>query len=104
MARTYSTAKFAGKQHHHGCTDCRRRYVCACDTPQINSTCNSCRSGRVGEGARAWEPQPCCLADYRLCETYDRDVHKLAGPGPWFRCRTCARTFPCKPEQVKTHD
>lgn len=96
----WSAAKFAGKQHHHGCTGCRRRYVCACTTPEENDRCNFCISGRLG--ASAWDPRPCCLTDSRLCENYDRDAHKLAGPGPWFKCRTCARTFPCQPERVKT--
>jgi hypothetical protein len=102
VARPYATAKYAKKQHHHGCKGCRRRYVCACSQPESDGRCNACISGRRSVYTAAWEPQSCCLIDARPCDKYDRDRYLLAGPGPWFTCRTCARTFPCPPEKVRT--
>lgn len=102
MAKTFNNGQFAGKQHHHGCRACRRRYVCACETPADDESCSVCRSGRVSDQAKAWEPKACCLEKPLKPITYaeDRKAYKLAGPGPWFKCPTCARTFPCQPNKV----
>lgn len=101
-----SKSEFAGKQHHHGCERCNRRYVCACLTPDTNDVCNSCRAGRVTAAARAWEPQDCCLQAAPLTSLGkdEKRALKLVGPTPWFKCPTCARQFPCQPEEVKIHD
>lgn len=103
MARAFTPpAKWKGEQHFHGCTECRGRYGDACTELQVDGTCNACRSGipSIDQSVRA--PHGCCFNNVRLCEKYDRERYKLAGPGPWFVCRTCARTFPARPEQVLT--
>lgn len=103
MARPFTPpAKWKGEQHFHGCTQCRARYLDACVDLKVDGTCNPCRSGITSNRQTAWAPRPCCLGNARLCEKYDRERHKLAGPGPWFRCTACARTFPAQPEQVRT--
>lgn len=101
MARPFTPpAKWKGEQHFHGCTQCRGRYGDACSELKTDRTCNPCRSGIPSTRRAAWAPHPCCSESLRLCEKYDRERHKLAGLGPWFVCRTCARTFPTQPEQV----
>lgn len=91
-------------QHHHGCTECNRRYVCGAVGCETASRCNTCVSGRVSDGARAWEPHDCCYASAPLPiirTAKEREPYKLAGQ-PWFKCPSCARQFPCQPKQVKT--
>lgn len=103
MARAYTPlAKWKGEQHFHGCKDCRGRYYDACAELKADGICNPCRSGIRSARQLAWAPAACCFENSRPAEKYDRDQHKLAGLGPWFVCRTCARTFPVHPEQVRT--
>lgn len=103
MARPFTPpAKWKGEQHFHGCIECRSRYSDSCQVLKADGVCNPCRSGIPSGRQRAWGPAACCLENSRLCEKYDRERYKLAGLGPWFVCRTCARTFPARPEQVRT--
>lgn len=89
--------------HHHGCTGCRRRYVCGVADCQADGRCMVCRTGRVSAGIQAWGPQECCYRNSPLPEMRtkaEREPYKLFGV-PWFKCPTCARQHPCQPEQVK---
>jgi hypothetical protein len=101
VAKPHPVGKWAGKQHHHACTRCRRRYHDACETPAVDGVCNSCRTGRLSTWVAATEPRPCCLTDAMPADRYDRDKYLLAGPGPWWVCRTCARQFPTQPKEVR---
>lgn len=99
------TTEFAGKQHHHGCTSCNRRYVCACMTPAENGVCNVCVSGRLPVWVEGWGPHECCYAAEPISPIWSKDelrTYRLVGPGPWYRCPTCSRQFPCQPSQVAT--
>lgn len=98
MARSSSKAK----QHHHGCTKCRRRYCCSCLSEEPG-LCNVCLSGRETAASRAWDPQPCCLANepLPLLRTAEQRKPYLLSGTPWFKCPTCARQFPVQPSQVK---
>jgi hypothetical protein len=101
MTKPFAQTKFIGKQHNHGCTRCRRRYWDACQDPNTASLCNSCVTGRVSAWARGGEPAACCTtANVRPADRTDRERYLLAGQGPWFLCKTCARQFPCPPEKV----
>jgi hypothetical protein len=96
--------EFKGKQHNHGCADCNGRYVCCCETPEVNGRCNPCISGIPSTAARAMGPRRCCYEAMPITPIrYAADFrsYKLAGPGPWFKCPTCARTFPAQPEKVR---
>lgn len=102
--KRFNVNQFAGKQHHHGCTECRGRYVCACEEPGRNRRCNACISGIPSNTAREWGPRQCCYDAEPIKPITYADAlksYKLAGPGPWFKCPTCSRTFPAQPGKVK---
>jgi hypothetical protein len=87
------------KHHFHFCSDraCRLIYEDNCADPERNGRCPSCR-GTTRNNLLVRDPQECCLDN--CVQITDRDVllaHKLAGPGPWFICKTCARShgWPC---------
>lgn len=101
--RPFPTAKWKGKLHYHGC-QCGRTYGDACTTPEKNGRCNPCISGIPSKLARGREPTVCCLTNLRPAEKYDRERYNLAGPGPWWICKTCARQFIRPPKEVPTHD
>ena len=91
--------KLAEKAHFHFCSDrdCRLIYEDACPEPQTNHLCQACRGHRRGL-ITPRDPQECCLGN---CEQViapdDLLRYALAGPGPWFQCRTCRRShgWPC---------
>jgi hypothetical protein len=106
MARISDAAlykKFQTLGHRHFCSDrtCRRIYQClaviylrgGCPNPRVNGRCAPCRGYPVPETFEiAWAPRECCRNNVR--QITDRDEllsHRLAGPGPWFKCKTCAR-------------
>lgn len=102
MAKIPSAAllkKFAGSQHYHTCTagDCRQIYGCNCHAPAVNGRCHehSEKPWALKErplGDRVRDPQPCCTDNTRQITYADvLERHRLAGPGPWFICKTCAR-------------
>lgn len=88
--------------HKHFCSDrsCRRVYDCLdvafihwCEEPRRNGRCQVCRGSPKPVWSDAQQCQPCCADN--VAQVIDRDVilaHRLAGPGPWFKCKTCART------------
>jgi hypothetical protein len=99
---TKGSRKKTYTQHHHGCTLCHRRYVCACPTPAVAEACNVCVSGRLSASAESWAPHECCLINVRPCRKDELKSYKLAPSDTWVICITCARTFPTQPEQVGT--
>lgn len=86
--------------HFHFCSDrsCRQRYDCGkpgfkliCDTRR-NGRCHACRGAVVPVWQHARDPRPCCRDN--VVQVTNRDVllaYRLAGPGPWFQCKTCAQ-------------
>lgn len=90
----------AGIRHLHFCLDreCRLIYEDTCNTPEHNQLCDVCRGRQRSVYMPVRDPQECCLDN---CEQVTRKsallTHQLAGPGPWFQCKTCARChgWPC---------
>lgn len=87
--------KMAGALHYHACRGCGHRYSCSCTTPGTNGRCQVCREVRPQVRPlwdRSSDPAECCIDN---CEQVtDTDLiarYQLAGPGPWFQCRTCKR-------------
>jgi hypothetical protein len=95
-----SMSKMAGEAHLHSCAarDCRLVYEDSCNTPGENGRCHVCRNVRRPVWAEGRDPRDCCWGN---CEQVTDKVqirrYALAGPGPWYQCRTCARThgWPC---------
>lgn len=85
--------------HAHGCTECGRRYTDSCQSTAVNGRCYGCRTGRSrSKWDQDFDPILCCRTDSALIkdkETLSR--YNLAGPGPWYRCKTCSRTHPYRP-------
>lgn len=77
--------------HLHACTTCRRTYGDTCETATSNATCNECRSGLVSAYGKGRNPIACCLSGARLATKDEIKTYRLAGPGPWWICRTCSR-------------
>lgn len=94
--------KLRGSLHYHSCSTCRFRvYRCACNQPAINDRCQLCRGVRrpIYEAAR--DPRPCCIGNCTLVSRAEELArYDLAGPGPWFQCRTCARCFGEYPKET----
>jgi hypothetical protein len=87
-------------RHAHGCRSCHFRYEDACERPNLDGLCTTCRGGH------AWqllivnaEPKQCCLDTARLATKEERDTYKLAGTHLWFICLTCKRTHPFDPRR-----
>lgn len=86
----------ATQRHAHGCVRCHRRYEDRCGVIDEDALCETCRTGRpipfdYGQN----EPAACCFD--RAQPVGDAQVlgsFRLVGPGPWFKCSECARTFP----------
>lgn len=94
-------SKFRTLGHKHFCADrdCRRVYQClavvflpnGCPDPRRNARCAPCRGGAL-PAYDTTSPRACCRNNVR--QVTDRDEllsYRLAGPGPWFKCKTCAR-------------
>lgn len=94
--------KFTGKQHHHACTSCRSRYVCACKAPARDQRCNPCISGFPSASQAAWAPRPCCAGSRKVTYAYQREAYRLAGTVTWWLCPTCARTHGHLPIPART--
>ncbi len=90
--------------HKHFCAnrECRAIYQClgpvflknqgGCSAPLQNERCAHCRGIGPAGGLTTPRLQPCCAHNVR--QITDRDellAYGLAGPGPWFRCKTCWR-------------
>ncbi len=97
--RGLSLSTLAGTAHFHFCEhrDCRLIYEDACHTPEVNGLCQAHRGIRRAL-MTVRDPQECCIGN--CAQVLDKEQiirHQLAGPGPWYQCRTCARChgWPC---------
>lgn len=89
-----------GHAHRHGCVQCGMRYDDACQTPDENGRCNTCRTGRPRvPWVVSMDPAPCCkIKNATRQMTYDeRARYACATTLIWYQCRTCARTHPYDP-------
>lgn len=87
-------AKLAGRHHLHSCAECGATFSCNCATPAVNGRCQGCRTahGRTRSDHNR-DPVDCCTTN-NLALITRADViglYQLAGPGPWWQCRTCFR-------------
>jgi hypothetical protein len=90
--------ELASEWHVHACinADCHLTYQdYGCEDVNANGECTACR----GLARPFWETQrdpiACCPDNTDLLTTKaERLIQRLAGPGPWFRCRTCRRAHP----------
>lgn len=93
-------AQRKGKAHLHFCVerDCRLIYEDACEDVASNGRCHTHRGARRPIWMSARDPQECCIGNCEMVADPD-ELHRyrLAGPGPWYQCKTCARThgWPC---------
>lgn len=97
--RSFSLSGLAGKPHFHFCRerDCRLVYEDRCGEPEENGLCQLHRGLRRALIAIR-DPQECCIGNcVQVIEKEHIFRYLLAGPGPWFQCRTCARChgWPC---------
>lgn len=87
--------KLGDTWHLHYCTDrrCRLVYEChGCPDASTNKRCQTCRNHRRPIWVIARDPHPCCRGNCALVTDKDQLIrYRLAGPGPWFQCKTCAR-------------
>lgn len=87
--------------HLHFCRerDCRTVYDdYRCDDVSVNGHCHHHRGRQRPVWDMTRDPQPCCYGNtYQVVSTDELVRQRLAGPGPWFKCRTCARShgWPC---------
>jgi hypothetical protein len=96
-AKPYSPK--GGEFHFHGCETCGLKFGDACQTPDVNPTCPSCRSGFTRAlWDRNRDPVDCCLDNSRQVTPAERKPYALAGGAHvWYICRTCSRTHPFNP-------
>lgn len=91
------------RYHQHCCYECKGVYTDSCGTPTENKHCVGCQSAH---GRPLWDrdrdPMKCCL-ELGACEMVTDGatiaLFKLAGPGPWFICKTCHRTHGYLPKE-----
>lgn len=91
--RGIALSELAGQPHFHFCSDrtCRLLYEDACKDPTTNGRCQTCRGVRRAL-ITIRDPQECCLGNCTQVTDKQQIIrYSLAGPGPWFQCRTCAR-------------
>lgn len=85
----------SSRLHFHACRTCRFRYSCNCQEASENGTCISCRTHHERPlWDRNSDPQACCLipgACQQVIRGQELIRYDLAGPGPWYMCRTCHR-------------
>lgn len=94
-----SLTTLKGSPHFHFCKDreCRQIYEDTCEQPEINGPCQTCR-GVKRELMRHRDPHECCIGNTDQIIARQHIIrYALAGPGPWYQCRTCARChgWPC---------
>lgn len=101
-----SSVPRVGLFHAHGCLDCGQRYQDTCAFPLKNNLCAVCRGSQAAPSKEDLDRQPrdCCAnGGSRLITDVDvLSKYNLGGPGPWFLCRTCARTHPFDPIKKET--
>lgn len=94
----FSVNKLKNKLHYHGCDRCHGRYTCSCGTPDTDLTCSRCRGGHGDSTtSAALRPRGCCGTESRQARPAERDMYRLAGPGPWWVCTHCWRQHPSNP-------
>lgn len=98
--KPFVMSELAGKAHLHFCVnrECRLGYEDQCPTPEVNARCHTCRGKPRPVYFAPRDPQECCIGNCTQVTSKDTlALHKLAGPGPWFQCNTCARChgWPC---------
>lgn len=91
--------KLRSVPHLHFCSDrdCRLIYEDNCNTPETNERCQNCRGTTRGLMVPR-DPQECCIGNcVQVTDPRELRRYSLAGPGPWFQCRTCVRShgWPC---------
>lgn len=86
-----SVRTLAETYHFHACKECRLLYQDACAKPESNAICDDCRGLARSFWEKARDPQPCCVNNTEMVVGDDVVTYRLAGPGPWFKCNTCAR-------------
>lgn len=82
--------------HLHVCTTsgCRLVYECSCVTAGRNGLCSLHRGTRRPLWELDREPAACCYGNTKqVTRSEALLLYRLAGPGPWFQCSTCARSF-----------
>lgn len=95
--------KLANKLHYHSCAGCTLIYKCSCPAADVNGRCWACRGGRRPSWDVARDPQDCCINNCRqMTLAEDLARYQLAGPGPWFQCKTCARCHGAYPQKKET--
>lgn len=93
--KKFKVAQLAGKWHWHSCSDreCRQVYHDTCETPETNGRCRFCRTGESSAYDDWRLPKDCCFGNCELLtDATWAEWAELAGPGPWYRCRSCRRT------------
>lgn len=93
VPKTKTLAQRRGKAHFHFCSDrdCRLIYEDACQDVGTNGPCQLHRGVRRPVWVQARDPQECCIDNCELVAGDDLVLYRLAGPGPWFQCKTCRR-------------
>lgn len=90
----------AKKHHAHGCFQCSTRYTDHCADPKANGLCQACRGMDRPRWEVSFDPGGCCAGESRLVKDAQTITsYGLAGPGPWYKCRVCARTHPFNPKE-----
>ena len=95
-------SELQGTWHIHFCSNrsCRLTYECTglnkakktnCDVRR-NGRCQKCRGVNRPLWVAARDPRPCCVNNVRqVTDRTELRRHRLAGPGPWYVCRSCLR-------------
>lgn len=93
--KAHDVSGLAGGIHWHVCSDtaCRLVYLDSCVTPQSNGRCRVCTHSDLTPFMEWRLPRDCCIGNCELLAPGDDWLEwgRLAGPGPWFQCRTCKR-------------
>lgn len=93
-AKVVTVTKLKGKPHWHFCSnrECRLLYEDRCEEIDRNGRCHGCRGARRPIWVAARDPRECCIGNCTQVLAVEQLVkYALAGPGPWFQCKTCAR-------------
>ena len=95
VARTSAAvlARMAGKAHLHICRDgtCKSVYRCNCTDTIRNDLCKTCQGKRRPIWDVNLDHVDCCTSLTQVTSNRVIEAYDLAGPGPWFCCRTCYR-------------
>jgi hypothetical protein len=97
--RGVGVSELASAWHVHACPEpgCNLTYEDAgCADVNVNARpCLGCQGLERPIWERNRDPIDCCPGNtYLLTTKAERLEQRLAGPGPWFKCRTCRRAHP----------